>query len=142
MIILSIVDFAKKFDGEIFGGVLNHVNWQRPTPKAAMNDKPKNDSMHEMEFRKANPFSDQSAAPGTKGKMVAFNSLSISFSGNDSTLGYLFLISVIAIGIDRVNMERRQQRSQFVQVFVFMCTKAMVLPQLTVNWIEEESRIW
>ena len=63
--------------------------------------------MHEMEFRKANALPDQPATPGTKGKMVALNALCIAFSGYDSTFGNMFLICVISICIDRINVERR-----------------------------------
>ena len=81
--------------------------------------------MHEMGFRKANPLSDQSAAPGTERKMIALNTLSIPFPGYNGTLGYVLLICVIGIGIDRINMKRCQQGSQLVQVFMFARTKTV-----------------
>ena len=81
--------------------------------------------MHEMEFGKSNSLSDQSAAPCTKRKMVAFNVFRILFSGFDGTLSDMFLICVIAIGINRVDMERSQQSSQLVQIFVFTRTKTI-----------------
>ena len=65
--------------------------------------------MHEMEFGKADSFSDQSTAPSTKGKMVALNALGIPFSSYDGTVGYVFFICVIGICVNRFNMERRQQ---------------------------------
>ena len=78
-----------------------------------------------MEFRKSNSLPDQSAAPGTKGKMFALNALRIPFSSYDSTFGYMFLICVIAICINRINTEGGQQDSQFVQVLVFTRTKTI-----------------
>ena len=57
--------------------------------------------------------------------MIAFNTLSIPFPSYDGTLGYVLLIGVIAIGIDRINMKGRQQSSQLVQVFMFARTKTV-----------------
>ena len=81
--------------------------------------------MHEMEFRKADTLPDQSAAPGTKGEVLAFNALCIAFSGYNSTFRYVLLICAIAICIDHINMEGCQQGSQFVQVFVLTRTKTI-----------------
>ena len=81
--------------------------------------------MHDMGFRKANPLSDQSAAPGTERKMITLNVLCIPFPGYDGTLSYVLLICVIVIGIDRINMKRCQQDSQLVQVFMFARTKTV-----------------
>ena len=57
--------------------------------------------------------------------MIAFNALCIPFPGYNGTLGYVLLICVIVIGIDRINMERCQQSAQFVQVLVFTGTKTI-----------------
>ena len=38
----------------------------RTAPKATVNDKAKNNSVHKMEFRKPDAFPDQPAAPSTK----------------------------------------------------------------------------
>ena len=81
--------------------------------------------MHEMELGKPNTFPDQSAAPGAERKMIALNALRIAFPGYDSTLRDVFLICVMIICIDFVNMKRCQQGLQFVQVFVFSRTKAI-----------------
>ena len=81
--------------------------------------------MHEMEFGKPNPLPDQSAAPSAERKMITLNALCIPFPGYDSTLCDVFLICVIVIRIDPINMKRCQQDSQFVQVFVFSRTKAI-----------------
>ena len=94
-------------------------------PKAAVDDKANHTSMHEMELGKADTLPDQSTAPGTKGEVLAFNALCIAFSGYNSTFRYVLLICVIAICIDRINMEGSQQGSQFVQVFVFTGTKTI-----------------
>ena len=81
--------------------------------------------MHEMELGKTDSSPDQSAAPGTKRKMIALNALCILLSGYDSTFTNTFLIRTIAVRIDRVDMERCQQRSQFVQIFVLTRTKTI-----------------
>ena len=57
--------------------------------------------------------------------MIALNALCIPFPGYDSTLCNVFLICVIVIRIDPINMKRCQQDSQFVQVLVFSRTKAI-----------------
>ena len=57
--------------------------------------------------------------------MSALNALCIPFPGYDGTLGYIPLICVTVIGIDRINMKRRQQGSQLVQVFMFARTKTV-----------------
>ena len=101
------------------------MNGKRSVPKATVNDQANDNSMHEMGFRKANSFSDQSAAPGTEKKMVAFNTLSIPFPGYNATLSYVPLICVIVIGIDRINMKGCQQGPQFVQVFMLTRTKTV-----------------
>ena len=127
-VVMAIVGFTISSHWSIKsenGGVLNHMNWQRSTPKAAVDDKAKNNPMHEMEFRKANAFSNQSAAPGTKGKVIALNVLCISFPGYDSTLSYVFLICIIAVCINRVNMKGCEQGPQFIQVPVFTRTKTI-----------------
>ena len=90
------------------------MSWQRSTPKAAVDNKANDNSMQEKEFGKTNPFSDQSAAPGAKRKMIALNALCVTFSGYDSTLGDMLLICVIGICINCVDMKRRKQNSQFV----------------------------
>ena len=64
--------------------------------------------MHEMELGKPNTLPDQSAAPGAERKMIALNTLCIAFPGYDSTLREVFLICVIIICIDLVNMKRCQ----------------------------------
>ena len=81
--------------------------------------------MHEMELGKPNTLPDQSAAPGAERKMITFNALRIPFPGYDSTLRNVFLICIIVIRIDPVNMKRCQQGSQLVQVFVLSRTKAI-----------------
>ena len=81
--------------------------------------------MHEMELGKSNALPDQSAAPGAQRKMVAFNALCIPFPGYDRTLRDVFLICVIVIRIDAINMKRCQQGSQLVQVFMLSRTKAI-----------------
>ena len=57
--------------------------------------------------------------------MIALNALCILFPSYDGTLGYMLLICVIVIGIDRINMKGRQQGSQFIQVFMFARTKTV-----------------
>ena len=101
------------------------MNRQRSIPKATVDDQANDNSMHEMEFGKPNTFPDQSAAPGAERKMIALNALRILFPGYDSTLSDVFLICIIIICIDLVNMKRCQQGPQFVQVFVFSRTKAI-----------------
>ena len=101
------------------------MNGKWPVPKATVDDQTNDNSMHEMGFRKANPLSDQPAAPGTERKMIAFNTLSILFPGYDGTFRYVFLICVIVISINRINMKRCQQGSQLVQVFMFTRTKTV-----------------
>ena len=101
------------------------MNGKWPVPKATVDDQTNDNSMHEMGFRKANPPSDQPAAPGTERKMIAFNTLSILFPGYDGTLRYVFLICVVVISINRINMKRCQQGSQLVQVFMFTRTKTV-----------------
>ena len=81
--------------------------------------------MHEIELGKADTFPDQSGAPGTEGKMITLNALCIPFPSYNGTLSYMLLICVIVIGIDRINMKRRQQGSQLVQVFMFARTKTV-----------------
>ena len=98
---------------------------QSPTPKAAVDDKANHNPMHAMEFGKANTFPDQSATPGTKGKMFTLYALRIVFPGYDSTLRDVLLICVIAIGINRINMEGRQQGTQYIQMLVFTRTKTI-----------------
>ena len=78
-----------------------------------------------MGFRKANSLPDQSAAPSAQRKMIALNALCILFPSYNGTLGYMLLICVIAIGIDRNNMKGFQQGSQLVQVFMFTRTKTV-----------------
>ena len=78
-----------------------------------------------MEFGKPDSFPDQPAAPSTKGKVIALNTLCIPLTGYNSTFSYVFLICVISICIDRINMEGCQQSSQFVQIFVFTSTKTV-----------------
>ena len=101
------------------------MNRQRSTPKTTVDNQANDNLMHEMGFGKTNPFSDQSAAPRTQRKMIAFNVLCILFTSYDSTLGYVLLICVIVIGIDRINMKGRQQSSQFVQVFMLARAKTV-----------------
>ena len=81
--------------------------------------------MHEMELGKANPLPDQPAAPGAQRKMIALNTLRIPFASYDRTFRDVFLICVIVIRIDLMNIKRSQQDSQFVQMFVFSRTKAI-----------------
>ena len=57
--------------------------------------------------------------------MIALNALCIPFSGYNGTLGYVLLICAIVIGIDRINMKRRQQGSQLVQVFMVARTETV-----------------
>ena len=57
--------------------------------------------------------------------MITLDALCILFPSYDGTLGYVLLICVIAIGIDRINMEGLQQGSQLVQVFMFPRTKTV-----------------
>ena len=52
---------------------------QGSAPKAAVNDESENNSRHKKTFRETDAFPDQSAAPGTKRKMLALNGDRIKF---------------------------------------------------------------
>ena len=81
--------------------------------------------MHKMELGKANTFPDQPATPCAQRKMIALNTLRIPFARYKGTFRDVFLICVIAVRINFVNMKWSQQGEQFVQVFVFSRTKAI-----------------
>lgn len=81
--------------------------------------------MHGVRFRKADSFPDQSATPGTKRQVFAFNALRISFSSYNATFMNMRLICIIIICINRLDVEGCQQCAQLIQIPVLSCPETI-----------------
>ena len=58
-----------------------------------------------MELRKTDTFPNQSAAPGTKRKMLAFNALRVFLPSDNGAFMNMLFIGIITVRIDYFNVK-------------------------------------